>query len=286
MNNNLLERVARFIAHYRTVVAESSLSAIDSFIHYYKSDDADYWDEEIQELEKLKLDSVISRAANDEEDRYQELLARNIIAQLLAIQGIEDVDIVVNDGEKSLQITLQAYYIYNGIIYDAGKWIWTVDMLSADDNSIGPDPSDNDFRSYILDDGTCFWADNAPFCGEPSKPFKDGSTYHPIYSDSIYGFCFGTSREEIENYLLTGEFVSAFQLISLCLHHVSYINSRFIPSSFDIAYDADIHKLAEYFNLSIADIAQIKDKHQALQRLETKTSTPEQPATPPDSDAD
>lgn len=284
MDNNLNEKVARFIARFRTVVVESSLAKIDEAIAY---DDAHKTRlgvaNELRLLRETKQDSDIIRTA-DEETRYQELLAQNVLDQLLAIQGVESVDVVVEDGVESLQVTLQAYYLHRGVFYDAGRWIWSVDMVSADDNIFNIER--NWYSQYALIDGTCFPTGSVLFSGKPCERFKNGRTEHPYYPDDYYGFCFGDSSMDIRAYLLTGEFVSAFQLVSLCLHYVNIEHRGDTSRYFNVAYDVDVRELAEYFGLSDAKIAQIEAKHQALRQSETKTSTPEQPATPPDSDAD
>ena len=260
MDNTLNERVARFIARYRTVVAKSSLAKIDETIEFDEEEGFDDLISEAEELKRIKLDSEIVRAAQDEEIRYQELLAQDIVAQLLSIRGVESVEIL-NASDKFghveyLRVTIQAYYFYDDVFYDAGKWTLDVGMLDVNDNDFKP--YSDWYRGCALDDGTCFKATTAPlFYGEVSQPFKSGSTDHPWYGDREYGFCFGDSGVDIKAYLLTGEFVSAFQLISLCLYHVNEYHEKMIPYDFNEAKNVDIRKLANYFELDDEDIIRI-----------------------------
>ena len=266
MDNILSERVARFIARYRTVAAKSSLAKIDEAIEFDEEEGGDDLISEAEELKRIKLDSGIVRVAQDEEIRYQELLEQDIVAQLLSIRGVESVEILdaANTVEcvESLRVTIQAYYLYDDVFYDAGKWTLDVDMLDADDNAFNPQY--NWYRDYALDDGTCFKTTTGPLSyGEVSQPFKSGSTDHPFYDDCEYGFCFGDSGADIKAYLLTGEFVSAFQLISLCLYHVNEYHERMIPYYFNEAKNVDIRKLADYFELGDEDIIRINKTRQS-----------------------
>lgn len=231
MGNTLNERVARFIARYRTVVVESSLSKIDEDIAYDEAQDPINFEEEITLLREMRLNSEIAKIP-DEETRYRELVAQDVAARLLAIKGVESVDVVEIGGEAlALQATIQARYLYNGISYDAGKWLWSVGMVSFDENAFNPEI--HRYELHSLDDGTCFLESSVLFSGSVLQPFKTGFTDHPIYEDCEYGFCFGDSRTDIREYLLTGEFVSAFQLISLCLHHVNTVDTCYIPMYFN-----------------------------------------------------
>lgn len=265
MDNTLNERVARFIARYRTVVAESSLAIIDETIEFDEEEGSDNVISEVEELKRIKLDSEIVGAAQDEEVRYKELLAQDIVAQLLSIQGVESVEILnasnTNGHVESLRVTVQAYYLYGDVFYDAGKWTLDVDMLDEDDNDFNP--KSDWYRDYALDDGTCFKTTGPLFYGEVSQPFKSGSTDHPFYEDYGYGFCFGDSGADIRAYLLTGEFVSAFQLISLCLYHVNEGTEILIPRVFNEAKNVDIRKLADYFELNDEDIIRINKIRQS-----------------------
>ena len=209
MSNTLNERVARFIARYRTVVVESSLSKIDESIAYDEAQDPINFEEEITLLREMRLNSEIAKIP-DEETRYQELVAQDVAARLLAIQGVESVDVVEIGGEAlALQVTIQARYLYDGIFYDAGKWLWNVGMVSFDENTF--DPAIRWYKPHSLDDGTCFLESSVLFSGGVLQPFKTGFTDHPIYEDCLRGFCFGDSCTDIREYLLTGEFGSAFQ---------------------------------------------------------------------------
>ena len=266
MDNTLNERVARFIARYRTVAAKSSLTKIDETIEFDEVEGGDALISEAEELKRIKLDSEIVRAAQDEEIRYQELLEQDIVARLLSIRGVESVEILNASDTighvESLRVTIQAYYLYDDVFYDAGKWTLGVDMLDADDNAFNPQY--HWYRGYALDDGTCFKATTGPLSyGEVSQPFKSGSTDHPWYEDSEYGFCFGDSSADIRAYLLTGEFVSAFQLISLCLYHVNEGHEKMIPYHFNEAKNVDTRKLADYFDLDDEDIIRINKIRQS-----------------------
>lgn len=273
--SNLNERVARFIARYRTVVAKSSVQVLNEVIAYDETHLYAGLGDEAEFCREVRRSSGIVETANNEEARYQELVRENILAELKEIQGVKSVRVKpsnINHAE-SLQVKIQAYYFYQGIFYDAGKWLFTVDMLSEEDN--GFDIESYWYEYYALDDGTCFKTSTNLVSGHSCCTFGDRGTIHPLYGNVGCGFCFGDSYSQITTYLKTGDFVSAFQLVSLCLHHVNFCDTYRIPNAFSIAHDVDVRELADYFGLSDAEVMQVEARHQALRRqLETEIHEP------------
>ena len=260
LDDNLNERVARFIAQYRTVIARSSVEKIEGFIDYLERRDRFFWAEEIEGLKEIRSNSEVAKDVDNEEDRYQELLAQDVAKQLLAIQGVKSVEAVTSDqGIESLEVTIQAYYLFDGIFYDAGEWVWKVPMCNNTRNKIS-------LRNALFQIGSCFCPDRPLFYGTLLRPFKDSDDVPPLYYSFNYGFCFGDLLCDILERLKAGDFVSAFQLISLCLNHCNATEKHRIPIFFDVAYDADIRKLAEsqYFDLNEEDIEWIEARHQKL----------------------
>lgn len=256
--NNLNERVARFIARYRTVVAKSSVWATNDAMAYFRLLGSRLFDDEIASCEDALQNSGIVEAIENEEARYQEIVAQNVSAQLLAIQGVKEI-ILGGHGDSTLQIVIQAYYHYKDAFYDAGKWIFVVNMLDMVDNAFNA--HFHLYNAYALDDGTCF-INNEIFYGRLCDMFE--GTLHPLYGNIGIGFCFGNMYGDIVNYLLTGDFVSAFQLVSLCLHHVNFRDMYRIPQIFNIAYDVDTRELSEYFGLSDKDMEAIETRYREM----------------------
>ena len=261
-----LEKIARFIAHYRTRIAKSSVQKIDEFINWYE-DSAQgvfQWENEIKLLQTAR--SKIEKAANNEDVRYAELVEQDILARLQAIQGVESVGIYTDDeGWQYLEVNIQAYCLFNGRVYDAGYWEWEVPMVDASDNII-PVLADED--EYMLDDGTFFVNGMDLLRGTFIDPEAiDGE--HPLYHDYA-GFCFGKLAREIDDYLRVGDFVSVFQLVSLCLNHVNDDDTNKIPHCFVVAKDVDIRDLADYFGLSDEDVKQMERERDDLDKLLTE----------------
>jgi hypothetical protein len=246
------EQVARFIARYRTEIAKSSVQKINQIIKHYEM--AGIVTKENRELKRFR--SRIARVVCNEEARYEELLAQDVLAQLYAIQGVKSVE-VTNDetGEEDLVILIQVYYLYEGEIYDAGEWELNVclDEVSScnDISSYGYD------KDFMFDDGTYFASDDYLFYTKLVGGIQEDAEDNPLYGN----FCFGGLTKDIDDYLIAGEFVSAFQLISLCLHHVNEDDESKIPIYFDLMEGVNVRDLAEFFDLTEGEIAEYEAKN-------------------------
>lgn len=270
MDDSLNKRVARFIARYRTVIAKSSVEKIEGFIDYLERGGGLSWADEIRELKEIRLHSEVVEDAENEEEHYQELLAQDVVRQLLAIQGVKSVEVVTSDqGIESLEVTIQAYYLFGGIFYDAGEWVWRVPMQDEGKNIIRASSAFS-YRLFVSESGICFRSHGPLFSGLLLRPVKGSIDEHPLYPEFSKGFCFGDLQQDILKNLLAGNFVSAFQLISLCLYHVNEGTEDVIPTYFYIAYDVDVRELAEYFDLNEEAVKLIEARYQALRKGDDK----------------
>lgn len=243
-----LEKVARFIAQYRTVIAKSSVEKINMGICWLGLEGSKVVAEQLRAM-KSKIEEV----ANNEDIRYAELMEQNVLAQLQAIQGVKSVHLYADEkGQEYLGVDMQAYYLYNGRIYDAGYWKWYVPMANATNNIVSPCFVD----TCHLEDGTVFHDNEASLRGM-FVGIGEMDSAHPLYSD-CNGFCFGTMARDIDNYIKVGDFVSAFQLVSLCLHHVNECDRDKIPFRFKQIEGVKIRDMAEYFGLSEEEVAKIE----------------------------
>ncbi len=271
MDDSLNERVARFIARYRTVIAKSSVEKIEGFIDYLERRGGLFWADEIEELKEIRLHSEVVKDAENEEERYQELLAQDVVRQLLAIQGVKSVEVVTSDqGIESLEVTIQAYYLFGGIFYDAGEWVWRVPMQDEGKNMIRVSLVAPSYRLFVSESGICFRSYGPLFYGLLIRPVKGSEDEHPLYPGPELGFCFGDLQQDILENLLAGNFVSAFQLISLCLNHYNAEQRSCVPTYFYIAYDVDVRELAEYFDLNEEAVKLIEARYQALRKGDDK----------------
>lgn len=243
-----LEKVARFIAQYRTVIAKSSVEKINMGIRCLGLEESTVVAERLRAM-KSKIEEV----AYNEDTRYAELIEQNVLVQLQAIRGVKSVSLCTNEkGREHLEVGMQAYYLYNGYIYDAGYWKWYIHMADAINNIASPCFIDVDH----LEDGTTFFNGEALLCGMLVDT-EEIDAVHPLYHD-CNGFCFGAMARDIDNYIKVGDFVSAFQLVSLCLHHVNECDRDKIPFRFKRIEGVKIRDMAEYFGLSEEEVAKIE----------------------------
>ena len=124
----------------------------------------------------------------------------------------------------------------------------------------------------ILDDGTYYTPGDYFFESE----FNRATACRPTYGDPN-GFCFGDSYDEIIDYLLTADFVSAFQLASLCLHHINKGDDKDLFLIFDEVCAADcgidIQEMAEYFGLTEDEVAGIEARQRELAKEKEREVT-------------
>ncbi len=257
-----LEKVARFIAEYRTDVAKRSIHTIGAIIDCYSFDPL-FCADEINALSEAR--NKMAAVAADEDARYECLVTEDVLAQLLAIRGVKSVGVSIDEaGEKLLTIMIQAYYLHNGYVYDAGLWEWMVPTVGRATAGYTLYPGTYTTED-VLEDGTPCLIE-ADFLEGIFTDSTGAKKSHPFYG-GWSGFCFGSMDAEIKNYLLTGDFVSAFQLISLCLHHINPSDKCLIVQYFERVDDMDICDIARYFGLNTKETELVSAMRNTLECL-------------------
>lgn len=267
--STLSERVARFIAHFRSVAIESSRKAYENCMS--ERDENGAFDDEADYAESLLAKLDLAYAEKTEDNFYQELLPQGIAEQIRNVYGVDRVNIAHADGDCILRVWMHIYYPHAGKIYDFGicqfrvGTEYTATEIRESHKFIS---FVCDFELIALEDGTL----------SPYDPDHYECTFTCKENNTIYGdvFCFGVLSRDIAKYLVAGDFVSAIQTASLCLHHVNTKDLDNIPMIYREVCAADrginIQKMAEYFGLSEDEVAKIEARQRELEERKQKRS--------------
>lgn len=264
--SNLNEKVARFIAQFRSEAINSSREFYDSFVSKMAGRLAFGAETALARKMLAKLD--IAYAEKTEDDFYCELLSQNIVQQICNIYGVEKITITRTDNDCELTVRMHIYYPHKGKIYDFGvcRFKVSTETVASDIINNGYPLSLDYFKSIVLEDGVLL----------PSCPCFFECVFTRKDKNTIYGsnFCFGHRDDDIAKYLLAGDFVSAIQIASLCLHYVSVDDADNIPCIYNEVYAADrsidIRAMAEYFDLSQDEAAEIEARQRELEERKQK----------------